>query len=269
MGRLRRARRRGFLRTRGDRPRDRVWRAALCVVPPHARRSTLVPQHAHDSRRGSSARAEIDPERGCTSTPATWFLRTRGDRPVAGPGAGRPSRVPPHARRSTPVQSLEFCHGHGSSARAEIDPHALLRLPECRGFLRTRGDRPCPALSAHPPGEVPPHARRSTRHGRNARGDHPGSSARAEIDPRDAAAAAVGLGFLRTRGDRPNEHLRGHQDARVPPHARRSTPQRFLSSRRFAGSSARAEIDPRSKPWARDASRFLRTRGDRPVIDAS
>ena len=92
---------RRLLRPRGDRP---VWSASACDVrlaPPHARRSTRAAIKAEAQRRGSSARAEIDPSSICAPSASAGLLRTRGDRPIAERGVVDDLAAPPHARRST------------------------------------------------------------------------------------------------------------------------------------------------------------------------
>src|SRR5689334_23168578 len=92
---------------------------------------------------------------------------------------------------------------------------------------------------------VPPHARRSTRGVATDTALLVGSSARAEIDPRGCLYRPRLGWFLRTRGDRPWTRRRQSGSSLVPPHARRSTPEAEEKEPEKAGSSARAEIDPR------------------------
>src|SRR5690606_33218860 len=91
----------------------------------------------------------------------------------------------------------------GSSARAEIDLGCCRRPAQSYGFLRTRGDRPALIELEEAMGMVPPHARRSTQLHECPVEHHPGSSARAEIDPARMTTTSSRTRFLRTRGDRP------------------------------------------------------------------
>ena len=90
-----------LLRTRGDRPAAGNVHVPAAVAPPHARRSTRAAIKAEAQRRGSSARAEIDPSSICAPSASAGLLRTRGDRPIAERGVVDDLAAPPHARRST------------------------------------------------------------------------------------------------------------------------------------------------------------------------
>ena len=195
---------------------------------------------------GSSAHAKIDPTRRPTTLRSARFLRTRGDRPHAEMTITLDGLVPPHARRSTRLLCGILGVPAGSSARAEIDPTIYLCETKSARFLRSRGDRPDPELLRQMAEQVPPRARRSTPSQRPRLDVPEGSSARAEIDPCRRRGSCRGCRFLRTRGDRPPYTQPFAYIKLVPPHARRSTPVEDHVPRLRPGSSARAEIDPRS-----------------------
>jgi len=90
-----------FLRPRGDRPRE--WLPVLepGEVPPPTRRSTRTTHSPVQRRSGSSAHAEIDPIASPVACLPAWFLRPRGDRPLASRIVSITSMVPPPTRRST------------------------------------------------------------------------------------------------------------------------------------------------------------------------
>jgi len=112
--------------------------------------------------------------------------------------------------------------------------------------------------------KVPPPTRRSTRKSLGKFQRWMGSSAHAEIDPRQEVSRWAAFRFLRPRGDRPGHCQRRRGDRRVPPPTRRSTLIEAALADNTRGSSAHAEIDPCREaptslgPW------FLRPRGDRP-----
>ena len=195
-------------------------------------------------------------------------------------------RVPPHARRSTPVENhvprlrpgssarTEIDHRSNwktagtkwfSSAHAEIDPSSCSVVDVKRWFLRSRGDRPSSSTQPSRYWPVPPHARRSTNQGGPRRTHAPGSSARAEIDPASCRTHSA-VRFLRTRGDRPWVQEGMQNRLKVPPHARRSTRQSHGPQLANMGSSTLAEIDPRWRPTTSIQCWFLRTRGGRPIL---
>src|SRR5690606_31330700 len=92
--------------------------------------------------RGSSARAEIHPDREQVDLTPLGLLRTRGDSPDSRAPLWNLNRAPPHARRFTPISpALVACH-LGSSARAEIHPRSTASWRSRPGLLRTRGDSP-------------------------------------------------------------------------------------------------------------------------------
>ncbi|GEM_PF-1164975 len=183
------------------------------VAPPPARRSTHASIFDGSWDDGSSARAEIDPSSGGSSSSARRLLRPRGDRPDSDNSKFRTSRAPPPARRSTFVQTVDSGTSRGSSARAEIDPGTTATGPAPARLLRPRGDRPNPEQDLEGEGVAPPPARRSTQIATGPTLADAGSSARAEIDPGSTQSARSIPRLLRPRGDRPKARLAESRNA--------------------------------------------------------
>ena len=134
------------------------------------------------------------------------------------------------------------------------------------GLPRTRGDRPCRASAGGASQRAPPHARGSTQQNERSHAGVVGSPARAGIDPAWAHGPTPMLWLPRTRGDRPRSGPCRRQPPLAPPHARGSTHDGCSAWARWAGSPARAGIDPVETCWRSDNQRLPRTRGDRPTI---
>ena len=232
------------------------------------------------------------------------LLRASGDRPSRRSPSGDLIQAPPRERRSTPECSRVVASGGGSSARAEIDPDVACRGVGQDRLLRASGDRPAWVRSAGLTPPAPPRERRSTLLGGQILRPHPGSSARAEIDPRWRRRSSCSTRLLRASGDRPGSAmtttstggssaraeidpwrrcprapsprlLRASGDrpswwteagfrTRAPPRERRSTLGVELAQLVGEGSSARAEIDPARPSTSRGSARLLRASGDRP-----
>jgi len=131
-----------LLRPRGDRPSAGSPPEVRRMAPPPARRSTPARRPAAPVLYGSSARAEIDPRKTQARKGVRRLLRPRGDRPISSCTSSTGNAAPPPARRSTRMAQQLVAEGHGSSARAEIDPSSHHTLEARCWLLRPRGDRP-------------------------------------------------------------------------------------------------------------------------------
>ncbi len=114
---------------------------------------------------------------------------------------------------------------------------------------------------------APPPTRRSTGRRRRMLRRGAGSSAHAEINPRNAAPATSSTWLLRPRGDQPFQEMASRGTMLAPPPTRRSTPLGGESRRALRGSSAHAEINPVPRATERARERLLRPRGDQPFSD--
>ena len=257
---------RRLLRASGDRPVAMGSSVVSFAAPPRERRSTLHLFTHRSAREGSSARAEIDRNRGRRVVAGRGLLRASGDRPQRRTSPEDSSTAPPRERRSTRHDTTSPSTASGSSARAEIDPRRRRGGSRRGGLLRASGDRPVAAASGFSAARAPPRERRSTLLVDGGRVPHAGSSARAEIDPRAGGPSEGGSRLLRASGDRPMHQLGLHAGQSAPPRERRSTRPGGAADRHHRGSSARAEIDPAPTTWCTSRSRLLRASGDRPRI---
>ncbi len=111
---------------------------------------------------------------------------------------------------------------------------------------------------------VPPHTRGSSHRAIALEAGSHGSPAHAGIVPYLPLSSTAICRFPRTRGDRPRIGRRAPGAPRVPPHTRGSSQARPYLERARRGSPAHAGIVPSAAANCRKASRFPRTRGDRP-----
>ena len=109
-------------RSRGDRPKSRARTTLRTWAPPLARGSTRCPLLRRVRRRGSPARAGIDPARRRARDPPHGLPRSRGDRPVRAQLRVQLLEAPPLARG--------------------IDPGRCAFLRPDSRLPRSRGDRP-------------------------------------------------------------------------------------------------------------------------------
>src|SRR5690606_19416041 len=119
------------------------------------------------------------------NTSSRGFLRTRGDAPLQRDFDRTIDGVPPHARRCTPPPADPTYAPQGSSARAEMHPIDGAPSVNLNRFLRTRGDAPSTVTFPAFRTSVPPHARRCTFSADLKSCQNDGSSARAEMHPKE------------------------------------------------------------------------------------
>ncbi len=213
----------GFLRPRGDAPVDHVSKIVARVVPPPTRRCTSAHDGVFAIAKGSSAHAEMHrPRRACCHA-GRRFLRPRGDAPRPLKEALPRCSVPPPTRRCTSTGRGAHTQVAGSSAHAEMHRLRDGRAVSRHGFLRPRGDAPCPKTLGIGARKVPPPTRRCTARSPIACGQRVGSSAHAEMHPIGAIRVLVAEGFLRPRGDAPLSRVARGSAAGVPPPTRRCT----------------------------------------------
>ncbi len=137
---------------------------------------------------------------------------------------------------------------------------------ESQRFLRPRGDAPTPAAGVEHVKRVPPPTRRCTaRAGCGARREA-GSSAHAEMHRRRRREDGGNVWFLRPRGDAPGRGLGRSPREAVPPPTRRCTSLEVHMPTLPLGSSAHAEMHRRRLPRRDVGQRFLRPRGDAPLL---
>ncbi len=260
---------RWFLRPRGDAPPGSGGVALTGVVPPPPRRCASWTARVRQSRRGSSAPAEMRPTRSPIAAPISGFLRPRGDAPRGVVPAAPVARVPPPPRRCAPLTRRTTSVRMGSSAPAEMRPGFDSALGGPTGFLRPRGDAPERLGVLCRDGQVPPPPRRCAGEDLADLGPANGSSAPAEMRRRVTGADAGDIGFLRPRGDAPLTSRAFSVSVRVPPPPRRCAALRCSTTPRKSGSSAPAEM--RRNAAASSCARFgfLRPRGDAPGLTLS
>ncbi len=194
------------------------------------------------------------------------FLRSRGDAPEAAAAEERALAVPPLTRRCARAGEGAFRGPAGSSAHAEMRPTCRSRAPSRPRFLRSRGDAPW-CRCASPRGSwVPPLTRRCAASARRHCRVRAGSSAHAEMRPSRWAPSTTRGWFLRSRGDAPGGIFSGIDYNAVPPLTRRCALSLGAVSRGAVGSSAHAEMRPCAPFPVSLTSRFLRSRGDAPVL---
>ncbi len=193
------------------------------------------------------------------------FLRPRGDAPSSTSTSAPTTSVPPPTRRCTRNQLIRRLIGGGSSAHAEMHPALRVSGSVSEWFLRPRGDAPALGELTAIFSSVPPPTRRCTRvpARRGRRGG--GSSAHAEMHPRERRSRVLLHRFLRPRGDAPSLRARSLTAERVPPPTRRCTARDRCHSRRSSGSSAHAEMHLCSRAFSSRSVWFLRPRGDAPT----
>ena len=201
------------------------------------------------SGAGSSARAEMRLHAYAPVRVRRWFLRSRGDAPVKAQRSKHKPRVPPLARRCAAVTRRPLVEYFGSSARAEMRLTSSEAHQRGRRFLRSRGDAPAASFPRASRRAVPPLARRCAAQGAACAAYASGSSARAEMRPGVDALGRGVAGFLRSRGDAPRPHDANRDIQLVPPLARRCASRLIEFYIHERGSSARAEMRPRTTAW--------------------
>ncbi len=254
----------GFLRPRGDAPRDHRSRHAEEAVPPPTRRCTLALRDAGPRSTGSSAHAEMHPSTRNPRRLSGGFLRPRGDAPEHPKPAKAFRGVPPPTRRCTRVHRTRGDHRAGSSAHAEMHRSPEGSPSSRTRFLRPRGDAPAWDWLAVEPTRVPPPTRRCTLDPPVVLSRRVGSSAHAEMHLNLAIDPGTRARFLRPRGDAPLIACPLALLFTVPPPTRRCTPRLLVLHERAAGSSAHAEMHRARRATRRSSRRFLRPRGDAP-----
>ncbi len=254
----------GLPRTRGDGPRDVVFRPSQHGAPPHTRGWTAIRGVVAGAAGGSPAHAGMDP--ACRRAPSHGrrLPRTRGDGPPRHVAIARRGRAPPHTRGWTLDPADDDRDQVGSPAHAGMDPRFLARRRSRTGLPRTRGDGP--GAPSNFPGSVtaPPHTRGWTRLDRRTSHSGRGSPAHAGMDPSAGSRPAPGARLPRTRGDGPYT-VQGPVAADLaPPHTRGWTHHTGVHRCGRSGSPAHAGMDPWRSSSVRRFTRLPRTRGDGP-----
>ncbi len=208
----------------------------------------------------------MHPRRRPSSRQLAGFLRPRGDAPERASPSARAQWVPPPTRRCTRRRASSPRSPSGSSAHAEMHRCADRDVGRAVGFLRPRGDAPHPMSVSNREVEVPPPTRRCTRAFDDGGRVLGGSSAHAEMHRRRLPRRDVGQRFLRPRGDAPATIIVSKRAAGVPPPTRRCTRGDPETEGEHRGSSAHAEMHPGPGARRRARARFLRPRGDAPVL---
>ena len=242
-GRARPASRRRLPRTRGDGPEAEYFEEQAKMAPPHARGWTHGAGRGAGRGDGSPARAGMDRQGPPLLSATRWLPRTRGDGPVAIASWIAVCRAPPHARGWTVCRVCRAFQGHGSPARAGMDPSSPGGTSPGAWLPRTRGDGPAGALRQGAGRTAPPHARGWTVSPVAATACAPGSPARAGMDPFRTSIVPSAGWLPRTRGDGPGGATIRGQPSRAPPHARGWTQHSRIYGDVERGSPARAGMD--------------------------
>ena len=174
--------------------------------------------------------------------------------------------APPHARGWTGLHSSLTIHVHGSPARAGMDLLFSWGSQTLDGLPRTRGDGPGRDAVRAADTQAPPHARGWTWRLVCLPTVHPGSPARAGMDPVPASTTAARTGLPRTRGDGPGGGCGPAEANEAPPHARGWTVDLTRIHHFVVGSPARAGMDRCGSGCLPMAGRLPRTRGDGPPM---
>ena len=258
----------GFPRTRGDGPRILDGPSRAGRFPPHSRGWTRCTGTMGRRTMVSPALAGMDPQLRYRTSQTAGFPRTRGDGPKAGVSGEKRTEFPPHSRGWTPGSRARLTAAQVSPALAGMDPDAPGRGRAEHRFPRTRGDGPWKRPVCCIRTWFPPHSRGWTQAGQEGLGHAWVSPALAGMDPERLDATWLHSGFPRTRGDGP--HQQGHPGRlrEFPPHSRGWTSGRLRGSLRTNVSPALAGMDPKEGFMRVGATRFPRTRGDGPCLEA-
>ena len=132
------------------------------------------------------------------------------------------------------------------------------------GLLRPRGDAPPVHQRRHVAKMAPPPTRRCATVLLESSSPIAGSSAHAEMRPGGSSTSTTRSGLLRPRGDAPLLAVTFESRERAPPPTRRCAPRDLQRVCSGAGSSAHAEMRPRSRIGGSGEGGLLRPRGDAP-----
>ncbi len=254
----------GLLRPRGDAPRLPTEGDRIELAPPPTRRCAPRRSRARVGQAGSSAHAEMRPQRATSGHFGLWLLRPRGDAPEHAHGDELVEVAPPPTRRCAPHQARAGAGAVGSSAHAEMRPGGRAVPEPIHGLLRPRGDAPRSHRSKPRRPSAPPPTRRCARRAAVDAVGELGSSAHAEMRPTPPTGQGARCRLLRPRGDAPASHDVRDDVRRAPPPTRRCAPCVIAVERAMTGSSAHAEMRRRASPARTSPRRLLRPRGDAP-----
>ena len=177
--------------------------------------------------------------------------------------------APPPTRRCAVGSGAQHLGLIGSSAHAEMRRSSTTSTTPTPRLLRPRGDAPrLRALVMTHPRAPPPTRRCALRLSRRARGTD-GSSAHAEMRPRNADAVARDVRLLRPRGDAPTARSRFPSSSVAPPPTRRCARRGHAQRAAGGGSSAHAEMRRCDRSASTCLRRLLRPRGDAPRPSSS
>ena len=249
-----------------------MWTVPLPVelaAPPPTRRCARRGRPAHRDRGGSSAHAEMR-----RSDDEVWkgpggLLRPRGDAPGFEFRGMWDNLAPPPTRRCARTRHPRRTRQPGSSAHAEMRPIPRRGTSARTWLLRPRGDAPYYKYTRADANRAPPPTRRcALRRVRHEVGQL-GSSAHAEMRRSTGSRRTRWPRLLRPRGDAPHEERRGSDRDSAPPPTRRCALSLSARRARRGGSSAHAEMRPKTASPGRGADWLLRPRGDAPPTLAS
>ena len=218
---------------------------------------------------GSPAHAGMAPWRPHRSPPTVRFPRPRGDGPRACPLAGRRTAVPPPTRGWPAMSTAQTALALGSPAHAGMAPTTTRATMTRAGFPRPRGDGPAQFQQADGVFTVPPPTRGWPFRRVDARRCAGGSPAHAGMAPARPASASPWPRVPRPRGDGPHESVSRIQYPPVPPPTRGWPAHEVTDGPHHPGSPAHAGMARGRPPRCSRPSRFPRTRGDGPRVDAA
>ena len=221
MTRLPLATMRNYLRVRGEYGRGMGGLARERELPPRARR---IPHFGgrHEILPGTtSACAENTPAHVNAAQVYRNYLRVRGEYHTQTIALTSPLELPPRARRIHPVR-MPVAHDRRTTSACAENTCALRRGVRSRGnYLRVRGEYAMPAMVDSTRMELPPRARRIPWLAKRPMYVLGTTSACAENTHQTLAKAPGRWNYLRVRGEYCANPPSKHQDAELPPRARR------------------------------------------------
>jgi hypothetical protein len=250
--------------TRRDGPLDGANLVEANLAPLHAQGWTLPRACGGDRRRGSPARAGMDPRDKVASLLIARLPCTRRDGPRELRRELDGSQAPLHAQGWTLCRCLAAHMTRGSPARAGMDPSTKHRATPAHRLPCTRRDGPNARCARLVRAGAPLHAQGWTRRRRCPGRMGRGSPARAGMDRCQRPKARPRARLPCTRRDGPASNHVARVAAVAPLHAQGWTLSRLAHLSDGFGSPARAGMDPRSGCGPPAAPRLPCTRRDGP-----